>query len=283
MQTDSIVWIGDCNANIARLNNGVVNCVVTSPPYFLQRSYGGNCAEMGRESNVGDYIRNLVALFAALKSKLHPDGSVWVNIGDTFANTMSAGMHHGQGVGHGRSIQFPDRPKDMGFSPKSLIGVPARFQVAMIDAGWICRDTIVWNKQAPKPESVKDRCTRSYEMVYRFVKNPTYYFNHQEALEKATTVDPKRNPKGVRNMRDIWDILPERKSDHPAPYPIELALRCLKLTSKPGDLIVDPFYGSGTTGRAARELGCHSIGCEIYKGYRKMWGDVEIYEDRDCA
>jgi len=275
METDTIICIGDCRTNVAKLRNASVQCVVTSPPYFLQRLYGDQAQEMGQTPLVSEYIAELVSLFEVVKSKLKDKGSVWVNIGDTYAVPMKAGCRNGQGVGQGDQIHYPERKGVLGIQPSSLVGIPARFQIAMTDAGWCCRQSIVWNKKAPKPESVKNRCTRSHEMIYHFTKSKKYFYDHAASQEKGTT-------QNKRNRRDVWNFAPERNSDHPAPYPKELVMPCILTTSQPGDLVVDPFHGSGTTARVAQEFGRNYVGFELYPKYSDQWRDlhgVEVTRD----
>lgn len=276
MRTDAIVCIGDCRTNVAKLKTASVQCVVTSPPYHLQRSYGKDSAEMGRETTVSEYVSQLVSLFEVMKPKLKDIGSLWVNIGDTYANPIAAGATHGKGVGRSNQQIFCARAQPVGFQPKSLMGVPARFQIAMQDAGWMLRQDIIWSKPAPRPESVTDRFTRSHEYLFHFVKCGAYYFDIEAAKEPGVTQDERRK-------RSVWTIGTERGSNHVAPYPVELVTPCILTTSRPGDTVIDPFHGSGTTGKVAQDHGRNYLGFELYGEFQSMWEarlkDVVVVKD----
>jgi DNA modification methylase len=268
MQTDTIICIGDCRKNIKRIANDSIQTVVTSPPYFALRKYGDSGQEVGSEENVSDYVSDLVGLFSDVMTKLKDSGSLWVNIGDTYAHAMSANTTHGKGTGRSGQNIFRERKQPEGFKSKSLMGVPWRFAHAMQDAGWILRQDIIWEKPAPRPESVKDRCTRSHEYVFHFTKSPDYYFDTTVSREPGVNQESRR-------MRSVWKIAPERNSAHIAPYPKELVKRCVLPTSRPGDLVLDPFHGSGTTARVANELGRNYVGFELYYDFVEQWRDLE--------
>jgi DNA modification methylase len=185
----------------------------------------------GFEPTVGLYICHTIEILRELWRVLRNDGVLFWNISDTLRD-------------------------------KGLNAIPQRITIAAIDDGWILRDNIIWAKPNPMPESVKDRLTRSYESVLMLTKNPQYYWNSRACREDATSKDAGLD--GKRNMRNVWRIPTQPfNGAHFAPFPEELARRCIALASKPGDLIVDPFGGSGTTGRAAMELDRHSVLLDI--------------------
>jgi DNA modification methylase len=185
----------------------------------------------GLEPTVELYVEHTIEVMREIRGVLREDGLVFWNIGDTYRD-------------------------------KSLAAIPQRVAIAAIEDGWILRDSIVWAKANPMPESVKDRLTRSYETVLMLAKSSRYYWNHEAAREPATSKDAGAD--GMRNMRNVWTIaLQPYKGAHFAAFPEELVRRCISLASKPGDLVLDPFGGSGTTGKVAMELGRRSLLLDI--------------------
>jgi DNA modification methylase len=278
---------GDCRELLDTLDAESVQAIVTSPPYWRMRRYTDDPREIGQEDTPAAYVAALAGVFAQCRRVLRTDGVLFLNLGDGYANDGkwggSTGGKHAVGI-HG--AQGPARQKvTTGLPPKSLIGMPWRVAFALQDAGWILRTEIVWEKPNAMPESVTDRPTRSHEYVFLFAKSPRYYFDSMAIAEKAlprtiTSSTFKRDgnkrstalvpgnpsathrpdradtlPAETRNARTVWSIPTTGLADeHYAPMPQALAERCIRAGSKAGDMILDPFGGSGTTGRAAIAL-----------------------------
>lgn len=259
--SDSILIIGDSRRAMARLPAGVCQCCVTSPPYWSLRNYHID-GQIGLESSVDDYIDNLVDVFREVHRLLRDDGTLWLNIGDSYTSG-------------GRTWRAPDKknpvramdirpPTPDGLKPKDLIGVPWRLAFALQRAGWFLRADIVWNKPNCQPESVKDRPTRCHEYVFLFSKSERYVY-HDRAV---------RGPNG-RNLRTVWDVKTQPYPQaHFATFPPGLVEPCIELGSDKGDLVLDPFIGSGTTGFVALNLERRFVGIELNPDY------VQIAERR---
>lgn len=248
------LMLGDSAAVLGQFPDQVFQTCVTSPPYWSLRDYHIK-GQIGLEASVADYLNKLVDVFEQVRRVLREDGTLWLNIGDSYTSG-------------GRKWRAPDRknpvramdirpPTPDGLKPKDLIGVPWRLAMAMQDAGWYLRADIIWDKPNCQPESVKDRPTRSHEYVFLFSKSEQYYYN----------------PAGVRgpnnrNERTVWSIhtqsIPEA---HFATFPPALVEHCLLLGSRPGDLVLDPFVGSGTTAMVAKGMGRKSVGIELNPDY----------------
>ena len=229
-----------------------VQCVVTSPPYWKHRCYAGSQGEVpfGQEPTVEGYVRTTMDVLREARRVLKDDGVVFWNVADTYVG-------------------------------KGLCLIPERVAIAAQGDGWLVRNIIVWHKPNPMPASAQDRLTRSYEDIIVLVKRPNYYWNHEAAQETAVgpagrsrrsaTKECGRNDTGrvitdtgYRNMRDVWPMsVGWLKGAHPAIFPLELPRRCIRLGSRPGDVVLDLFSGSGTTGLAAGELGRSYIGFDL--------------------
>jgi DNA modification methylase len=231
-----------------------VQSCITSPPYWSLRDYGIT-GQIGLEHKVTEYISNLVVIFERVRRALRDDGTLWLNIGDSYTSG-------------GRTWRTPDKKNPVramdvrpatpdGLKPKDLIGVPWRLAFALQDAGWFLRADIIWNKPNCQPESVRDRPTRSHEYLFLFSKSEKYYYNP----------GGYRGPNG-RNIRTVWDIKTQAyKEAHFATFPPGLIDPCIKLGSRPGDLVLDPFFGAGTTGVVARGNSRRFVGTELNPEY----------------
>lgn len=230
---------------------------VTSPPYWSLRDYNIP-GQIGLEQQLEEYISNLCMVFEEVRRVLRPDGTLWLNIGDTYTSG-------------GRTWRAPDRknpiramdirpPTPNGLKPKDLIGIPWRLALALQTAGWHLRSDIIWNKPNCQPESVRDRPTKSHEYVFLFSKSEDYLYNSEA----------HRGPNG-RNLRTVWDIntQPLREA-HFATFPTALVEPCITLATKRGDLVLDPFAGSGTTGLVSAGLGRRFIGVELNPDYVRI-------------
>jgi DNA modification methylase len=292
-------------AAVARdLEQGSVRTIVTSPPYYRLRDYGHD-EQIGNESVVGDYVRNIVATFDALRHALADDGTLWLNLGDSYAGSWgnqgssasNLGLHKKvvQARAYRRERAGQGSRRDGEPAPKNLIGVPWRVAFAMQDAGWILRSDIIWAKPNPLPESVTDRPTKSHEHLFLFAKSPRYYYDAEAIREPdvgrdhARTVlngQPSLEPSGGilpphgglrtaagrdgmgRNKRDVWMVSPQPfPGAHFATYPPELIRPCILAGSARGDVVLDPFSGSGTTGLVATQEGRRYIGIDVNVEY----------------
>jgi site-specific DNA-methyltransferase (cytosine-N4-specific) len=245
---------GDAREVLAGLPDRCVQAVVTSPPYWSLRDYDVT-GHLGREEPLDEYVKSLTSIFDEVARVLRDDGVLWLNLGDSYTSG-------------GRTWRAPDRKNPAraatwrpatpdGLKPKDLIGVPWRVAFALQDAGWYLRSDVVWYKPNCQPESVGDRPTRSHEHVFLFSKRARYrYF-----------VDAVAGP-NRRRLRDAWSIKTVGVPDaHFATFPVELVERCLLLATVAGDLVLDPFMGSGTTMLAAAGLGRPSVGIDLNPEY----------------
>lgn len=252
--TESLLITGDARRTLSQIPDEAFQCCVTSPPYWSLRDYHID-GQIGLETSVADYIQSLVEVFNEVRRTLRDDGTLWLNIGDSYTSG-------------GRTWRAPDKknpvramgvrpPTPDGLKPKDLIGVPWRLAFALQEAGWYLRADIIWNKPNCQPESVKDRPTRSHEYVFLFSKSERYVYD-------GRTV---RGPNG-RNLRTVWDINTRAyRYAHFATFPPELVDPCIRLGSREGDLVLDPFIGSGTTGYVALNLERRFVGIELNPDY----------------
>lgn len=253
-QLASCIIAGDANRVLAKLPGESINKCVTSPPYWSLRDYQID-GQIGLEESLEAYLEILVSAFAQVWRLLKPDGTLWLNIGDAYTSG-------------GRTWRAPDKknsgramnvrpPTPEGLKQKDLIGIPWRLAFKLQESGWYLRSDIVWNKPNCQPESVKDRPTKSHEYVFLFSKNANYYYN----------TDAERGPND-RNLRTVWDISTEANPEaHFATFPTTLVERCLALTSQAGDIVLDPFLGSGTTAEVAKKMRRKFLGIELNPTY----------------
>jgi DNA modification methylase len=288
------IIVGDAVEKLREIPDGSVRTVVTSPPYWGLRDYG-NQAQIGLEDTADEFIEKLCQVFDEVRRVLADDGTIWVNLGDTYVS-------------------------------KQLMGVPWRFAFAMQSRGWYLRQDIIWSKRNPLPESIKDRCTKSHEYIFLMSKKPRYYFDSTAIQEPLAESSMKRlaqnvgEQKGstrahggvghtmravaskravtrggfgradipgqsdhggpsddetlvelVRNKRSVWNVSVARFKDaHFATYPVELVRPCILAGSEPGDTVLDPFSGAGTTGVEALSLGRDYIGVELNPEYARL-------------
>jgi len=301
------VYWGDCRESMRQMaKEGVkVQMCVTSPPYYGLRDYGAD-GQIGLEQTPQQFIDNLVEVFACVWDILEDDGTLWVNLGDSYCmNSMrgenskfketSIGKNHNKRYEDG-AMKLGKRTIPEGLKPKDLMGMPWRLAFALQDFGWYLRQDIIWHKPNPMPESVTDRCTKSHEYIFLLSKNQKYYFDNEAIKEPAIhsnrTAGNKNPQKGAekegmevrsglieaqqkiyekKNKRDVWTV-PVRayKGAHFAVFPPNLIEPCIKAGSAVGDIVLDPFFGSGTTGQVCQNLGRKWIGCELNKDYEKL-------------
>ena len=260
---DTILF-GDCRETLKEFDEKARMCV-TSPPYYGLRDYGGEDSQIGLEQTPEEFINELVKVFKEVKNVLTDDGTCWVNLGDSYYNYRPG---RGQGlakqtVSHTKQ-DLPDvcprrANRIGGLKEKDLIGIPWMFAFAMRADGWYLRQDIIWHKPNPMPESVRDRCTKAHEYMFLFSKSQNYYFD-VNAIKEPT-----------RRKRSVWNIQKKPyKGAHFAVYPPDLIEPCIMAGSEEGDIVLDPFMGSGTTAAVAKSLGRDYIGCELHEDYGNL-------------
>lgn len=283
------VLVGDSLSLLRSLSSERFQCCVTSPPYWGLRHYGAD-GEIGREQSVGEYIDRLVAVFSEVRRVLKPDGTLWLNVGDTYTSGGRATFRSSASLnkGHCRQNDLPRPQTPSGLKPKELVGVPWRLAFALQADGWYLRSDIIWHKPNQMPDAAKDRPTKAHEYIFLLAKNERYYFDRHAIREKAVCPRKRgpslhkdlvstngngglsrREPEEFRNGRTIWSINTEavRGQKHSAVFPRELPRRCILAGSKPGDEVLDPFLGSGTTLVVAKELDRNGVGVELNAEY----------------
>ena len=293
---DTILF-GDCRDTLKQFDEKARMCV-TSPPYYGLRDYGGEDSQIGLEQTPDEFIDELVKVFREVKNVLTDDGTCWVNLRDSYYNYRPG---RGQGlakqtVSHTKQ-DLPDvcprrANRIGGLKEKDLIGIPWMFAFAMRADGWHLRQDIIWHKPNPMPESVKDRCTKAHEYIFLFSKNKKYFYDNEAIKEPAKDWGTRDRSKGKytstneygqtphsgltksyekKNKRSVWTVTKKPyKGAHFATYPPDLIEPCIKAGSEKGDIVLDPFMGSGTTAAVAKSLGRDYIGCELHEDYGNL-------------
>jgi len=291
---DTILY-GDCRDTLKQFDEKARMCV-TSPPYYGLRDYGGEDKQIGLEQSPEEYIEEMVNVFRLVRDNLTDDGTLWLNIGDSYYNYKSGtGEYAKQSFSKTRQdlpMINPKRANKLeGFKDKDLMGIPWMLAFALRADGWYLRQDIIWHKPNPMPESVKDRCTKSHEYLFLLSKNKKYYYDNESIKEPAKDWGTRDRTKGkyhnkgtglqphsgltksypTKNKRSVWSVTnkPYRGS-HFAVFPPDLIIPCIKAGSQKNDIILDPFMGSGTTAMVAKELGRYYIGCELHEDYGKL-------------
>ena len=280
------IYQGNVLDRIKDVEENSIQCVVTSPPYWGLRDYGTD-EQLGLEETPEEFIENMVKVFRGVKKVLKDDGTLWLNLGDSYSQTKN----------------------------KQLLGIPWRVALALQQDGWYLRQDIIWHKPNPMPESVQDRCTKAHEYIFLLSKSPQYYYDKDAIAEKSLEYGKdKRSDKGniryegkrtsdvlhknlqykgqtphsvqisrtngqqsfvtineTRNKRSVWAINTKPyKEAHFAVFPEKLPELCIKAGSKEGDIVLDPFFGSGTTGWVAQRLGRKWLGIELNPEFIKI-------------
>ena len=244
---------------------------VTSPPYFGLRDYGVD-GQIGLELRAPEYVSGLVDVFDMVRNVLSDDGVLFVNIGDTYAGFKDGKLSpHSSNSNNQRGMPkegAPHRSKKLleldGFKNKELMGIPWRFAFAMQDAGWYLRQDIIWAKPNYTPECVRDRFVRSHEHVFLFTKRDRYYFDGDAVRVPAGNGETKLRP-------DVWNVpVSKYKGAHFATFPAALIEPCILAGSRVGDVVLDPFMGSGTTAQVALQHGRKYLGCELNPEYKHL-------------
>lgn len=327
---------GDCREVLKTLPEKSVQCCVTSPPYWGLRDYG-HADQIGQEATPEAYMAAMVGVFTEVWRVLKDDGTLWLNLGDTYASAWSCNRRNeiGNGSLENGSRPFRQNRLDAGVKEKDLIGIPWIVAFALQRHGWYLRQDIIWAKPNPMPESVTDRCTKSHEYIFLLSKSPRYYYDNEAIKEPAsdsfkndsrwetgpTTHNDKngyelsgaQNPKNPHsvflkgrggknafrgqdhfregdgpanregrdmtdvgasvfcNKRSVWTVTAQPyKEAHFATFPPDLIKPCILAGSRAGDMVLDPFGGSGTTGEVALELGRRATLIELNPDYVKL-------------
>lgn len=287
---------GDARAVLEVLPAESAHCCVTSPPYWRLRDYG-HPEQLGAEPTPQAYTAALVGVLEEVRRVLRPEGTLWLNLGDSYAGTGGGGQGPAGLRASRTTHRFQDK-KAEGLKYKDLVGIPWRVALALQDAGWWLRCDVIWSKPNPIPASVADRPTRSHEYLFLLSKSETYYYDAAAVREPAVTplgghngsirrrkarertgmlsrdlggAFPWKNEDGLRQLRSVWEIPTVPTSGkHPAPMPPALAERCVMASCPLGGLVLDPFAGSGTTGAVALRLGRRFLGVEISPEYERL-------------
>ena len=290
---DTILF-GDCRETLKQFDEKARVCV-TSPPYYGLRDYGGEDSQIGQEQTPEEYIDEMVKVFRLVRDCLTDDGTLWLNIGDSYYNYRKDGCIPKQTFSNSRQdlpVTTPRRSNKLdGLKEKDLIGIPWMLAFALRADGWYLRQDIIWHKPNPMPESVKDRCTKSHEYIFLMSKSKNYYYDNDAIKEPAKDwgtrdrTNGKYHNKGtglqphsgltesyeMKNKRSVWSITNKPyKGSHFAVFPPDLIKPCILAGSERGDIILDPFIGSGTTAMVAKELCRDYIGCELHESYGKL-------------
>ena len=293
---DTILF-GDCRETLCGFLPNSARMCVTSPPYYGLRDYGGEDNQIGQEQSPEEYINQLVEVFRQVKNVLTDDGTLWLNIGDSYYNYRPGkGQALVKQTVASNKQDLPDKcakraNKLEGLKEKDLIGIPWMLAFALRADGWYLRQDIIWHKPNPMPESVKDRCTKSHEYIFLLSKNKKYYYDNESIKEPAKDwgtrdrTNGKYHNKGTglqphsglnksyptKNKRSVWSITNKPyKGSHFATFPPDLIEPCIKAGSQLNDIILDPFMGSGTTAMVAKSLGRDYIGCELHENYQPL-------------
>lgn len=334
------ILTGDCRQKLRELPDQSVHTCVTSPPYLGLRDYGVD-GQIGLESSLAEYISELVGVFREVRRVLRDDGTLWLNLGDSYAGSWGAQgrtetpetMSRNSIVNHPKRLQNTGSIRDAGLKPKDLMGVPWRVAFALQADGWWLRQDLIWAKPNPMPESVTDRCTKSHEYIFLLSRRPKYYFDQAAIAETSSAinehdatgrtygapgqtphtgtrksgnkerkpasargvpVDTQRRSSGAvagsvpwegstRNKRSVWTVTTQPFSEaHFATFPPKMIEPCILAGCPGGGTVLDPFFGAGTTGLVADQLGRNCIGIEINPDYidiarRRIEGDAGMF------
>tara|TARA_B100001996_G_scaffold34065_1_gene25500 strand:- start:16 stop:948 length:933 start_codon:yes stop_codon:yes gene_type:complete len=296
---DTILY-GDCFDTLKTIANDEhkARTCVTSPPYYGLRNYGDEEKQLGQEQSPEEYIDNMVKVFSLVRDCLTDDGTLWLNIGDSYYNYRKDGCIPKQTFSNNRQdlpIQTPRRSnKLVGYKDKDLIGIPWMLAFALRADGWYLRQDIIWHKPNPMPESVKDRCTKAHEYIFLLSKSKYYHYDNEAIKEPAKDWGTRDRTNGKyhnpgtglsphtgltksyakKNKRSVWSVNKKPyKGAHFATYPEELIEPCILAGSERGDIVLDPFMGSGTTAMVAKKNSRAYIGCELNKEYDSLISD----------
>ena len=280
---------GDVLDGMAKIGDGTVQCCVTSPPYWGLRDYGSD-GQIGLEKTPAEFVERLVGVFREVRRVLRDDGVLFLNLGDSYSMSTRGKGGDGKQSTNAGSHHQREWQIGPGLKPKDLVGIPWMVAFALRADGWYLRSDIIWHKPNPMPESVTDRPTKAHEYVFLLSKGQRYFWDADAVKEESCggVVFGNSRSKGPceqrqdnerrdmtkqdsRNIRSVWTITTKTyKGAHFATFPPEIPERCIKAGSKKGDLVLDPFAGSGTTLSAAVRLGRNAVGCELNAEYAQL-------------
>ena len=288
------------------LEDESVDMCVTSPPYYGLRDYGTE-RQIGMEESPQEYVKNLTEIFMEVHRVLKPTGTLWLNIGDSYAGSGKGPMSLAV-AGNGKNKTLYEKNKRVqevpktwaGIKPKDMIGIPWMLAFTLRENGWYLRSDIIWKKRNCLPESVKDRPTKCYEHIFLLSKEKKYYYDYKAIQEPLMDVSKARYKRGrsanskyvgqqgitqvrenfsdfdqeFRRKRDVWEVSTNtyKMDEHFAMYPEKLIEPCILAGSPKGGIVLDPFFGSGTTGAVAKRLGRQYVGIEINPKYCEKAG-----------
>jgi site-specific DNA-methyltransferase (cytosine-N4-specific) len=256
------IIVGDATEELKAFSTATFRCCITSPPYWGLRDYG-TPGQIGAEPSLKDYIENLRQVFREVHRVLREDGTLWLNIGDAYTSgnrTWRAADKKNPARKMGYRAPTPD-----GLKSKDLLGIPWRIAFALQDDGWYLRSDVIWHKPNCQPESVKDRPTRAHEYIFLFSKSEKYFYNHEAIMERSETNG------GYRNRRTVWSVNTDPfPGAHFATFPAKLIEPCVLASTNAGEVILDPFFGSGTVGEVCFRLNRRFVGIELKKEYADL-------------
>lgn len=309
------LYQGDALETLKQMEDESINCCVTSPPYWGLRDYGVE-GQIGLEKTLEEYVSKMVEVFREVKRVLHKDGTLWLNLGDSYSGSCQTGGVNSIS-GNGKSQPHVKHKRNTNLKPKDLAGIPWMVAFALRADGWYLRQDIIWHKPNPMPESVTDRPTKAHEYIFLLSKSPKYYYDadsireplsEQRAKQAGKLVDPgndakkrkkqiehdkkrgsgghfdghkwRMNPLG-RNKRSVWTVATKPFPEaHFATFPPNLIVPCILAGCPEGGLVLDPFAGAGTTLYVAEQLGRNSIGIELNPDYcdiiRRRMAGLEV-------
>jgi DNA modification methylase len=286
------IEFGDCRETMRKwASQGVkAQTCVTSPPYYGLRDYGHE-GQIGLEETPEEYIKAMVEVFQCVWDVLEDDGTLWLNIGDSYAGNNSRASNNGR-AGFGNAREKVVNRTGEGLKTKDLIGIPWMLAFALRADGWFLRQDIIWHKPNPMPESVQDRCTKAHEYIFLMSKSQKYYYDHEAIKEpvkedwgtrdrangkyhnEGTGLQPHSGLEKsyeMANKRSVWSVpVKPYTGAHFAVFPSELIEPCILAGAPLGGIVLDPFMGSGTTAQVAQDLGRQYIGCELNPEYGKL-------------
>jgi len=296
---------------LAQIEDGTVHTCVTSPPYWGLRDYGTD-GQIGLERTPEEYVARIVQVFREVRRVLRDDGTLWLNLGDSYASFRDSkatpdtlrGGSTGTLVDKGKAANRSSMNfRETAIKHKDLVGIPWRTAFALQSDGWYLRQDIIWAKPNPMPESVRDRCTKSHEYIFLLSKQARYYYDADAIAEQATDWGPRDRTDGkyhnegtglrvhtglmesypTRNRRSVWTIATQPFPEaHFAVFPPKLVEPCILAGAPVGGLVLDPFCGTGTTGMVALRHGRRFVGIELNAEYvemahRRIQGDMPLF------
>lgn len=267
-----MLLIGDIREKSKEIETESVQTIVTSPPYWGLRDYD-NSGQIGQEESPEQFVKELVTTFSELKRVLKKDGTFWLNLGDTYFGAKGGHWDSSNSItnsetGTNYRMSRAAPPKHPYLKTKDLVGIPWRVAFALQKDGWYLRNDVIWHKPNPMPEAVNCRCAKSHEHIFLLSKSPNYYFDAKAIAEPSMDVN---NPNGTKVRKDVWTINTSTyKGAHFAVFPMDIPELCIKAGSREGDIVLDPFMGSGTTAVVAKRLSRRWIGIELNPEYASI-------------